>query len=128
MNELQLRHDEQIRELQNHFQNLLDQKINQIQSDATSQIMSLKNQERELESLLEEKMIQLEREYVKTTYHEQIVGEKDILVEKLRNEMANREAEYKQEIAHKLRVQEEKLGEDFNFQEKKLKSTLIIYL
>lgn len=126
-NENQLKHEEQLRELQNHFQNLLEQKISQIQNDASSQIMQLKNQERELEGILEEKIIQLERDYVKTVYHQQIVNEKDLLIEKLKNELGSREMESKQELNNKLRNLEDKLGEDFSFAEKKLRSNIFYF-
>jgi hypothetical protein len=84
--------------------------------------MQLKNQERELEGILEEKIIQLERDYIKTAYHQQIVNEKDMLIEKLKHELGNRELESKQELSSKLRNLEDKLNEDFSFAEKKMRS------
>jgi hypothetical protein len=122
---MQLRHEDQLRDLQNHFQGLLEQKIIQLQDDASDQIRHLKNQERELQSILEEKMIQLEKEYVKVSFHEEVVEEKDSIIEKLKQEISNRDNENRQEMANRLKNLEEKLTEDFNLTERKLKSNRI---
>ncbi len=95
----------------------------QLQDDAQEQIYQLKSQEKELQQMLEEKMIQLEKEYIKLTLHDEVVQEKQSLIEKLKQEISKREIDYKHELMVKLKSQEERLNEEFGHTQRSLKST-----
>ena len=74
--------------------------------------MQLKNQEKELEAILEEKMVQMERDYVKGTLHEQIVQEKNDIIERLKSEMERKEGEFRLELNGRLRTLEDRLTQE----------------
>ena len=103
-----MKHEDNIGELQMQFQNLLDQKIIEIQDDATDQINNLKGNEKELRRLLDEKIMQLDNDYIKISQHQEIVYEKQALIEKLKQELINKENENKQELNYKLKGLEER--------------------
>jgi hypothetical protein len=121
-----LKHDDQLRDLQNHFQALLDQRILQLQDDAQEQIYQLKNQEKELQGLLEEKMLQLEKDYIKLSLHDEVVNEKQSLIEKLKQEISKREADHKHELTIRLRSLEERLNEEFGHTQRSFKSIYLL--
>ena len=108
-----MKHEDNLGELQTQFQNLLDQKIMEIQDDATEQINNLKQNERELRNLLEEKMIQLQKDYIKISQHQEILYEKQTLIEKLKQELFNKDNEHKQELNYKLKNFEERKMKDY---------------
>ena len=73
--------------------------------------------------MLEEKMIQLEKDYIKLSLHDEVVQEKQILIDKLKQEISKREVDYKHELSMKLKSLEERLHEEFGHTQRSLKST-----
>jgi len=69
---------------------------------------------------------QVEREYIKITQHEEITREKHKLIERLKQELENKEMEYRQDINNKLRNLDHRLKEELEEKEKLFKSILII--
>ena len=72
--------------------------------------------------MLEEKMIQLEKDYIKLKIHEEIVGEKQKLIEKLTTELSTRENDHRTELQNKLKSLEERLNDDYSYTSRNLKS------
>lgn len=110
-----------MRDLQTQFQRVLDQKINQIQEDAQEQISQIRDQERELQEILEEKIIQVERDYIKVSQHDEILQEKDKLIDRLKQELNNKELEHRQETTGKMRSLENRLRDEIEDKEKVIK-------
>ena len=117
-----MRYEEQLRDLQTQFQKVLDQKIDQIQEDAHEQISQIREQERELQEILEEKMIQMEREYIKVTQHEDILHEKNKLIERLKQELNNKDVDHRQDLSNKLKNLDNRLREELDEKERVFKS------
>lgn len=99
----------------------MDQKIDQIQEDAQEQISQIRDQERELQEILEEKIIQVERDYIKVAQHEEIIHEKDKLIDRLKQELNNKDLDHRQETNVKLRGLESRLREDIEDKERVIK-------
>lgn len=121
---MHVHYEDQIRDLQDQFQNLLDNRITQIQEDASHQINSVKSQERELQALFEEKMYQLEQEYVKLSVHEAKIKEKQDLIDRLKSELVTRQNEAREETQSKLKTLEERLKREAEVSEANFKNTL----
>lgn len=114
---MHLHYEDQIRSLQNQFQDLLNSRIEQIQEDANHQIMTIKKQEHELQNLLEEKMYQIEQEYIQVSTHESRIQEKQNLIEKLKNELSLSESESRENLNHKLKAQEDRFRKEIEMLE-----------
>lgn len=123
---MQIKYDDQLRELQSHFQRVLEQNIEQIQEDSQEQIGQIREQEKELQELLEEKIIQIEREYIKISQHEEILIEKDKLVERFKQEIGNAEAHHRQELGLKLKGLEGRMRDEIEEKERTFKGTLFL--
>lgn len=117
-------YESQLREVQDQLKGLLDQKVYQLQEDAEDRINQIKTQERELQSLLEEKMLEIERDYVRLDYHEKVVEEKNQLLEKYKEDLNRKEQEYRQEVVNKLKNLEERLTEEHNARQKAVKGMI----
>lgn len=71
-------------------------------------------------------MIQLEKDYVKLIVHEEVVSEKQMLIEKLKQEMSKREVESRHELSQRLKALEERINEEHSYIVKSLKSNFFI--
>ena len=106
------------------FQKVLDQKIEQIHDDTQEQISHIREQERELQEILEEKIVQMERDYIKVAQHDEIMQEKNKLVERLKQELSNKDHDHKQEISSKLRNLENRLRDEAEEAERAFKGKI----
>ena len=66
--------------------------------------------------------MQVEREYIKITQHEEILREKHKLIERLKQELENKEKEYRQDLNSKLKNLDYRLREESEEQERTFKS------
>lgn len=73
--EIQAKHQGQIAELQRHYQDLLEEKIKDFQSDHSSQFSRQKALDYELKRMMDEKILQLEKDFISLTKHESILNE-----------------------------------------------------
>ena len=64
------KYSDDIKNLQNHYQDILDKRISSIQSDTTAQIQRAKEQEIELREILSDKVRKMESEFVERIAHE----------------------------------------------------------
>lgn len=108
------KNEEQLRELQIQFQRLLDSKLAACRQDAQGQIDSLRRTEREFQTMPESRVHFSEREYIKITIHEERLREKQTLIDKLKTEIKLREVELREEMASKLKQQEEKMRKELD--------------
>eukprot|EP01016_Furgasonia_blochmanni_P030822 TRINITY_DN31960_c0_g1_i1.p2 TRINITY_DN31960_c0_g1~~TRINITY_DN31960_c0_g1_i1.p2 ORF type:complete len:199 (-),score=58.31 TRINITY_DN31960_c0_g1_i1:59-598(-) len=108
LQEMHQGHEEHVGELQNQFQQLLDAKLGQVEEMMANQIKTLKANERELRNTLDEKISQMEIEYIRMSKHEELMGLKERSIEKMRQEFMGNENELRNECAQKLRTLEER--------------------
>ena len=95
--------------------------------DTEEQINELRKKEKEAQCKYEEKIMELERDSVKLEHHEKITDEKNLIIQKLRDENARREIDYRQDITNKLRTLEERLVEEHNARERSIRGILNFY-
>lgn len=114
-------YEEQLKGVQGQLKNLLDQKVSQLQEDADEQIHYLRKQEKELQGLLEDKMIEMERDYVRRDQYEKVIEERNSAFKRIKEELAKKDFEHQQDIQMKLKSSEDKLSEDFSTKQKALK-------
>lgn len=114
-------HEEELREMQDQLKKLLDQKVAQIQDDADDQIGKIKKQEREVQSQLEEKVMEIERDYIRLDHHEKVVEEKNSLLQKLKEDLSRKDLDHRQEVSSKLKDLEERLTQEYEAKLKAIK-------
>lgn len=114
-------HEEELREMQDQLKKLLDQKVAQIQDDADDQIGKIKKQEREVQSQLEEKVMEIERDYIRLDHHEKVVEEKNSLLQKLKEDLSRKDLDHRQEVSSKLKNLEERLTQEYEAKLKAIK-------
>ena len=97
--ELQSKHGLQMTQVQAEFQQLLDNKLYEIQSDAQSQINKTKMDHGEMKSILDSKMAQIEKNYILANRHEEIVDEeRKKMKDKFIHQMEELRDEYEKQI------------------------------
>ena len=64
------KYSEDIKNLQTHYQEILDKRITDIQSDSTNQLQRAKEQEIELREMLQDKIRKMENDYVEKVQHD----------------------------------------------------------
>lgn len=75
VSDLQLKHQGQISELQRHYQELLEEKIKDFQSEHSSHFSRQRALDYELKKIMDEKLSQMEKEYMLISKHETILNE-----------------------------------------------------
>jgi len=100
----------------------LNEKLEQIQDESRKQAERFKQEQRKLEYLLEEKSNMLEKDYVKLSYHDELIHEKNNLVKRLDQEI--RDKEY--EMNNRLKELELRLTDEFNAKQAALQRIFII--
>ncbi|KAL4511780.1 hypothetical protein ABPG72_012625 [Tetrahymena utriculariae] len=95
--ENQRRHDEYLQELQLHYQETMNQKIDDIKNESNLEIDQLRYQERQLKQMLEEKLNQLQKDYISKSLHDEIMDEKKKSIEKMKQDFDHFLSEFKKE-------------------------------
>lgn len=104
VSELKHKQSAQISELQQHYQQLLEDKIREFQNEATHQIHRQKQLDSEFKKLLDEKMYQIEKDYIKKSKHEAEIQDEIARVKNLyKREMNDLQESHVQEISRKIR-------------------------
>jgi chromosome segregation ATPase len=75
LSEVQIKHQSQISELQRHYQDLLEAKIKEFQSEHTSHFSKQRALDYELKKIMDEKIAQVEKDYILISKHEAILNE-----------------------------------------------------
>lgn len=110
--------------MQEQFQRLLDNRIYQLQEDATQQIQNVKTQERQMQALLEEKMRQIEQEYISVSLHETKIQEKQNIIDSLKSELNSRQNEVRDELHQKMKSLEDRLKREAEIAEVNARNTI----
>ena len=101
--EEQSRHALQISQLQEEYQQMLENKLAEIQAEAQSQITKTKTNHIEMKSLFESKMQSIEKAYVPIGKHEQIIEEERKLAkDTMEKELSALRDEYESELNKRL--------------------------
>ena len=119
------RHDKELKEVQTQFKKMLDDKIVQIQEDSDQQIEEIKKREREVQGILDEKTMEIERDYIPLDHHERVVEEKNALLQTLKEDMTAKDFEHQQEVISKLRDLEGRLNKEHDSKLKAIKGKSI---
>jgi len=91
-----------MKRLETHFEDLFHQKVSQIQEEV-----------RQLQQTLAEKTRLMERDYIKLTDHEEAIRDKSNIINRLNQDILDKEAQFNHEMSYKMRDLEKKLAEDF---------------
>ena len=75
LSEIQIKHQSQITELQRHYQDLLEDKIKEFQSEHSSHFSKQRALDYELKKIMDEKLAQVEKDYILISKHESILNE-----------------------------------------------------
>ena len=95
-------YEAQMKRLETHFEDLFHQKVSQIQEEV-----------RQLQQTLAEKTRLMERDYIKLTDHEEAIRDKSNIINRLNQDILDKEAQFNHEMSYKMRDLEKKLAEDF---------------
>lgn len=113
ISEIQSKHQAQIAELQRHYQELLEDRIKDFQAEHSSHLSRQKALDHELKRIMDEKVSQIEKEYISISKHESILHEE---ASKLRiknlQEIRDIEEKYNKEILIKIKDIKEQNLED----------------
>jgi len=119
------RHDKELKEVQAQFKKMFDDKIAQIQEESEQQIIEIKKKERETQDALDEKLLEIERDYILLSHHEKVVEEKNALLQTLKEDMTAKDFEHHQEVITKLRDLEGRLNKEHDSKLKAIKGMRI---
>ena len=75
ISEIQAKHQSQIAELQRHYQEMLEERIKEFQSDHSTHLSKQKALDYELKRIMDERILQIEKEYISISKHENILHE-----------------------------------------------------
>ena len=81
-NELLAKHQSQISQLQMQYQHMMENKLAEMQKEVDSQIFRSQEHDREVKSLMDLKMKEIEREYILKSLHEKLLNEKELILNK----------------------------------------------
>lgn len=113
-----MQYESQISKLKIQFEEMLNEKVHQIQEEARSLHQTPRGDTARF----------MNTDYVKLSYHEEVVEEKTNIIKKLNKELTERDYTFNSEITNKLKDLEKRLTEEFELKQTITKSKFLYYL
>ena len=99
--------------MEKRFEEVFDRKLHQLQNEAEMQIEQLKHEKEKLQRLLDDKQLLIEREYIKISYHEELLQDKNNVIKRLEQDSLDREYE----VDCKFKDLESRLHSEFHLKQ-----------
>ena len=109
------KHQSQIINLQNHYQQMMDMKLTEMQKEVEVHIKRSQDHDREVKIIMDQKMKEIDRDYIQKVTHEKILNEKEatlmqkfsMKIEELNKENERKSNDYQRIISEHSRQNEE---------------------
>ena len=77
-NEILVKHQNQITQLQMQYQHMMEAKLSEMQQEVDKQIFKSQEHDREVMNMMDSKMKEIEREYMLVSVHDRLIADKEI--------------------------------------------------